>query len=59
MILTQHMTHMAQILGHNCVRLLPYVYGQHMNVLKHSVYVQYGGGKQFEVADSHYYDVMT
>jgi hypothetical protein len=33
MILTPHMTQMAQILGHNCVRLLPYAYGQHMNVL--------------------------
>jgi hypothetical protein len=35
------MTQMAQILGHNCVRLPPYAYGQHMNFLKHSVYVQY------------------
>ncbi len=43
---------MAQILGHNCVRLPPYAYEQHMNVLKHSVYVQYGRGKQFEVAVS-------
>jgi hypothetical protein len=59
MILTSHVTQMAQILGHNCVRLLPYAYGQHMNVLKHSVYVQYGCGKHFEVAVSHHHDVMT
>jgi hypothetical protein len=53
------MTQMAQILGHNCVRLLPYAYGQHMHVLKYSVYVQYGCGKQYEVAVSHYHDVMA
>jgi hypothetical protein len=52
------MTKMAQILGHNCVRLLPYAYGQHMNVLKHSVYVQYGCRKQFEVAASHHHDII-
>jgi hypothetical protein len=34
MILTPHMAQMAQILGHNCVRLPPYAYGEHMNVLK-------------------------
>jgi hypothetical protein len=59
MILTPHVTQMAQILGHKCVRLLLCDYGQHMNVLKHSVYVQYGCGKQFEVAASHLHDVMT
>ena len=32
---------------------------QHMNVLKHFVYVQYGCGKQFEVAVSLNHDVMT
>jgi hypothetical protein len=53
------MTQMAQILGHNCVRLLLCAYGQHMNALKHSVYVQYGCGKQFEVVVSHHHDVMT
>jgi hypothetical protein len=52
------MTQMAQILGHNCVRLPPYAYEQHMNVLKHSVYVQYGKGKQFEVAVSHHHEIM-
>ncbi len=31
---------------------------KHMNVLKHSVYVQYGHGKQFEVAVSHHRDIM-
>ncbi len=25
--------------GYNCVKLLPYAYGQHINVLKHCVYV--------------------
>ena len=59
MILTPHVTQMAQILGHNCVRLLLCAYGQHMNVLQHSVYVQYGNGKQFEMAVSHHHDVMT
>jgi hypothetical protein len=59
MILTPYITQIAQILGHNCVRLQPYAYGQHINVLKHSVYVQYGCGKQFEVAVSHHHDVMT
>ncbi len=50
---------MAQILGHNYVRLLLCAYGQHMNVLKHSVYVQYGCGEQFEMAVSHHHDVTT
>jgi hypothetical protein len=59
MILIPHVTQMAQIHGHNCVRLLLCAYGQHMNVLKHSVYVLYGCGKQFEVAVSHHHDVMT
>jgi hypothetical protein len=34
----------------NYVRLLPYAYGQHINVLKHFVYAEYRCGKQFEVA---------
>ncbi len=42
-----------------CVRLLPYAFGQHINVLKHFVYVQYGYGKQFEVADSLNHDSIT
>jgi hypothetical protein len=49
---------MAQIPDHKYVRLLLCAYGQHMNVLKHSVYAQYGYGKQFEVAVSHHHDVM-
>ncbi len=53
------MTQMAQILGNNFVSLLLYAYEQHTNVLKHSVYVQYGCGKQFEVAVSHHHDAMT
>jgi hypothetical protein len=52
------MTQMAQILGHNCVRLPPYAYEQHMNVLKQSVYFQYGHKKQFEVAVSHHHEIM-
>ncbi len=59
MILTPYVTQMAQILDHNCVRLLLCACGQHMNVLKHSVYVKYGYGKQFEMAVSHHHDVMT
>ena len=59
MVLTPHVTQMAQILGHACVRLLLCAYGQHMNVLKYSVYVQYGCGKQFEVAVNHHHDVIT
>ncbi len=57
--MSPHVTQMAQILGHNCVRLLLCACGQHMNVLKHSVYVQYGYGKQFEMVVSHHHDVMT
>jgi hypothetical protein len=52
------MTQVAKILGHNCVRLPPYAYEQLINVLKHSVYVQYGCGKQFAVAVSHHHDIM-
>jgi hypothetical protein len=50
---------MAQILDPICVRLLPHSFGQHMNVLKLFLYVQYRCGKQFEVADSHHHDVMA
>ncbi len=52
------MTQIAQIVGHTCVRLPPYAYEQHMNVLKHSEYVQYGCGKQFEVTVSHHHDML-
>ncbi len=44
---------------YNCVRLLPYAYGQHINVHKKFVYVYYGCGMQFEVAVSLNHDVMT
>jgi hypothetical protein len=30
---------LSLLLSVNCVRLLPYAYGQHVNVLKHCVYV--------------------
>jgi hypothetical protein len=59
MILTPHVTQMAQILGHNCVRLLLCAYGQHMNVLQHSIYDQYECRKQFKVAVSRHHDVMS
>jgi hypothetical protein len=45
--------------GYNCVRLLPYAYGQHINVLKYFELVLYGCGKQFEVAVSLNHDIMT
>jgi len=45
--------------GCNCLRLLLYANGQHINVLKHIAYVYYGWGKQFEVAVSLNLDVMT
>ncbi len=35
--------------GHNCLRLLTYAHGQHMNVLKHFVYVYRRCRKQFWV----------
>ncbi len=41
------------------LRLMPYAHGQHINVLKHFVYVQCGCRKQFEVAVSLNYDIMT
>jgi hypothetical protein len=49
----------AKLSGYNCVRLILLAYGQHINVLKHFVYVQYGGGQQFEVAISLNHDIMT
>jgi hypothetical protein len=36
-----------------------YAYGQHINVFKQFENVQYGWGKQFEVAVSLNHDVMT
>ena len=36
---TPHVTQLAHVLGHNCVRLLPHAYGQHMNVLKYFAYI--------------------
>ncbi len=55
---TEGVTQEKNTSGHNCVRLPPYAYEQHMNVLKHSVYIQYGCGKQFEVDVSHHHDIM-
>ncbi len=43
----------------NCVRLLPYAYGQHINVLKHFEHVLYGYMKWFEVAVILNHDVMA
>ena len=45
--------------GYNCVRLPMYSHGQHINVLKHFVYVSHGYRKQFEVAVSLNHDVIT
>ncbi len=62
-ILTSQVTQSPKIWaksgGNNCVRLILYAYEQHINVLKHFVYVWYGGGKQFEVAISLNHDIMT
>ena len=44
---------------YNCVRLLQYAHGQHINVLKHCVYVLYGYRMQFGVAVSLNHDVMA
>ncbi len=38
---------------------LTYGHEQHINVLKHIVYVNYGCGKQFEVGVSLNHDIMT
>ena len=48
-------------MGINFVRLLPYDYGQHINVLKHFdfVHVYYECRKQFGVAVNFKQDVMT
>jgi hypothetical protein len=46
---------------YNCLKMLPYANAnrQHINVLKHFVYVKYGCRKQFEVAISLNHDIMT
>ena len=44
---------------YNCVRLILYAHVYHINVLNHFVYVQYGCGKQFEVAVSLNLDIIT
>ena len=50
MILTLQVNQMAKILGqlgwYKCIRLLPYAYGQHMNVLKtfYMSYMDVGSG---------------
>jgi hypothetical protein len=36
---TQNPKIWANYCVYNCVRLLPYAYGQHINVLKHFLYV--------------------
>jgi hypothetical protein len=43
----------------NCARLLPYAYGQHVNVSKHFFNIYDGWVKQFEVAVSLNHDLMT
>ncbi len=49
----------AKYCGYNCVRLILYAHGQHINGLKHFVNVLYGCWKQFEVAVRHNHDIMT
>ncbi len=41
------------------LRLMTYAHGQHINVINHFVYVQCGCRKQFDVAVSLNYDIMT
>ena len=43
---------------YNGLRLLPYVFGLHINVLIYFVYVEYGSGRQFEEDGSLNHDVM-
>ncbi len=56
---TQNPKIWAKKCGYNCLRLLAYVQKQHINVLKHIVYVWCGCEKQFELAFSLNLDVMT
>ncbi len=56
---TKNLKIWAKYRGYNCVRLLPYANGQHIDVLNHCVYVQDGCGKQFEVAVSLNYDIIA
>jgi hypothetical protein len=49
----------AKECGCICVRLVLFPYGHYINMIKHFVYVQYGCGKQFEVAGRLNYDAMT
>ncbi len=55
-VLTQQVTQSPKIWakqgGYNCVRLILYDHGQHINVLNHFVCVQCRDGKHFEVAVS-------
>jgi hypothetical protein len=43
----------------NCIRMLPCAYGEYIHMLKHFVYVQYGCGKQIELAVSVNHEMMT
>ncbi len=53
----QNLTHVVWV--YNCVRLILYAHGHHINVFHHFVYVQYGFWKQFEVAVSLNHDIIT
>ena len=56
-ILTPQVTQSPR--GYNCVRLLSYAHGQHINMLKHFVCFKYRCKKQFEVAISLNHDLLT
>jgi hypothetical protein len=44
---------------HNSVRVDPYAHPQHIKVLKHFVYIQYGCGMQSEAYVNHSHDITT
>ncbi len=45
--------------GYNSVRVHPYAHPQHMKVLKHLIYIQYGCGKQSAGVYSLHHDTTT
>ncbi len=56
---TQNPKLWAKEAGYNCLRLPPFSHKQHINMLKHFVYVLCGCRKHFELAVSLNHDVMT
>ncbi len=49
---------LTQVVGCNCLRLLPYTHGQHINVLKLFYMSNMDAGRQFEVAVSLNHNTM-